>query len=419
MSDDIKDAATGTGERIAKRIARAGAASRREAERLIDAGRVTVNGAIVRSPALDVTGSDVITIDGIALPKAERTRLWRYHKPAGLLVSRTDPRGRPTIYGELPPELKRAITVGRLDFASEGLLLLTNDGELSRRLELPTGGLVRRYRARAFGHVDQKALDRLARGITVDGVHYGPIQAILEEARGANAWIGLTLTEGKNREVRNVLRAVGLHVNRLIRTHYGPFALGDMPPGAVAEVPAASLMRDLGIAGERPKGWAKAKPKPAKHRAKQRPGKNARLAARKPGDDRSRAARPEPRGHDHKPGDHRPSDHRPADHRPGDRRPSGNPHGAAGRAPARVSAERKGSDRRDDLRSGAPHATAARPNAARADAPRRDGHRSAPKPHEARPGPERKGGERPRGPNRGANAGPRHPHRGPNADRRR
>jgi 23S rRNA pseudouridine2605 synthase len=409
---DPADATGETGERIAKRIARAGAASRREAERLIDAGRVTVNGAVIRSPALDVAESDIIAIDGVTMPKPERTRLWRYHKPAGFLVSRTDPRGRPTIYGELPPELKRAITVGRLDFASEGLLLLTNDGELSRRLELPTEGLVRRYRARAFGHIDQKALDRLAKGITVDGVRYGPIQATLEEARGANAWIGLTLTEGKNREVRNVLRAVGLHVNRLIRTAYGPFQLGDMPPGAVAEVPAASLMRDLGIATERPKGWAKAKPRPAKHRAKQRPGKNARLAQRKPGDDGSRAARPEPR-------DHRPSNQRPGDHRPGDRRPSGNAHNPAGRAPPRASAERKGGDPRDEARSGTPHGKAARPNAARADAPRRDGHRSAPKPHEPRPGPAREGGKRPRGPSRGANAGPRGPHRGPNADRRR
>jgi 23S rRNA pseudouridine2605 synthase len=331
MTDDTEtksSAPSDSGERIAKRIARAGVASRREAERLVDAGRVTVNGEVIRSPAVDVGPDDAIAIDGTPVPKPERTRLWRYHKPAGLLVSRTDPRGRRTIYMELPAELGHAISVGRLDFNSEGLLLLTNDGELSRKLELPTAGLVRRYRARAFGHIDQKALDRLKNGITVDGVRYGPIDARLEEARGANAWIALSLAEGKNREVRNVLRAVGLHVNRLIRTHYGPFALGDMPPGAVAEVPAASLMRDLGVATERPKGWAKAKPKlKARPKLKQRPGKNARLAARKP-HERENARDNERR-------------EQRQEHRPGDRRPSGN---------LQRSAKRPGDSRRDDGR---------------------------------------------------------------------
>ncbi|HET9149273.1 MAG TPA: pseudouridine synthase [Alphaproteobacteria bacterium] len=283
MADESKE-----GERIAKRIARAGVASRREAERLIAEGRVTVDGSVVTSPALNVTAETAIAVDGVALPKPERTRLWRYHKPRERLVSRTDPQGRPTIYQELPPELRRAISVGRLDFNSEGLLLLTNDGELARKLELPAEGLVRRYRARAFGHIDQRALDRLKNGMVVEGIHYGPIEATLEEARGANVWIALALAEGKNREVRKVLAALGLKVNRLIRTSYGPYGLGDLPMGAVAEVPAASLARDLGLAPAKPKGWAKAKPK------KQRPGRNARIAARKAAKDGG--GRPERRG---------------------------------------------------------------------------------------------------------------------------
>jgi 23S rRNA pseudouridine2605 synthase len=451
MTEDIKDPPSpdsgspglgnsDEGERIAKRIARAGIASRREAERLIDAGRVTVNGEIMRSPALDVLPDDVITVDGVPVPKAERTRLWRYHKPAGLLVSRGDPQGRRTIYTELPPELSHAISVGRLDYTSEGLLLLTNDGELSRKLELPTGGMARRYRARAFGHIDQKGLDRLKDGITVDGIHYGPIEAKLEEARGANAWIALTLTEGKNREIRNVLRAIGLHVNRLIRTSYGPFQLGDMPPGAVAEVPAASLMRDLGIATERPKGWAKAKPK------KQRPGKNARFSTRKPhgdapnnegrrGEHQSEhaAGRPEHRPYtprptedrtpESRPAEHRPveqhsSDVRPPKHRPGDRRPSGNFHGETGREkvgedgnrviPERVSTERR-PDFRKEKRFSEPRKfegskperreerpRTPRPQAPRDEGPRRDGHRTAPARRDERPRSERKEFDRPR-----------------------
>jgi 23S rRNA pseudouridine2605 synthase len=451
MTEDIKDPASpglensNQGERIAKRIARAGLASRREAERLIDAGRVTVNGEIMRSPALDVLPDDVITVDGVPVPKAERTRLWRYHKPAGLLVSRGDPQGRRTIYMDLPPELSHAISVGRLDFTSEGLLLLTNDGELSRKLELPTGGMARRYRARAFGHIDQKGLDRLKDGITVDGIHYGPIEAKLEEARGANAWIALTLTEGKNREIRNVLRAIGLHVNRLIRTSYGPFQLGDMPPGAVAEVPAASLMRDLGIATERPKGWAKAKPK------KQRPGKNARFSRKPHGDaphheeqrgegrrgehqsERPSGGRPEPRHYtprptedrstesrptEHRPAEQRPSDTRPPKHRPGDRRPSGNFHGETGREKVgedgnRVIPERATAERRPDFRKekrfseprkfegGKPERReerprAPRPQASRDEGPRRDGHRTAPARHDERPRSDRKEFDRPR-----------------------
>jgi 23S rRNA pseudouridine2605 synthase len=390
MTDDTEaksSAPSDSRERVAKRIARAGVASRREAERLIDAGRVSVNGTVIRSPALDVGADDEIAIDGTPLPKPERTRLWRYHKPAGLLVSRSDPHGRRTIYMELPPELGHAISVGRLDINSEGLLLLTNDGELSRRLELPTEGLVRRYRARAFGHIDQKALDRLKNGITVEGVRYGPITATLEEARGANAWIALSLAEGKNREVRKVLAALGLKVNRLIRTHYGPFALGDMPPGAVAEVPAASLMRELGMTSARPKGWAKAKPKPHAKPKKQRPGKNARLAARKPGE------RPQHEAH---------TDRRDPrqDHRPGDRRPSGKlvrgpKHEDARRSAAhagraektRRDSDRPFADRRDD-RPGAQHPHArerdARP---RGPAPRDPAARDPRRPGPRRPGP--------------------------------
>lgn len=231
-------------ERIAKAMARAGIASRREVERLIGLGKVAVNGKILDTPATLVTRDDKITVDGKPIGSAQATRVWRYHKPAGLLTSHNDPAGRPTVFDALPSGLPRVISVGRLDLNTEGLLLLTNDGELSRALELPTSALVRQYRARARGRVTQEELDKLKTGCTVDGVHYGPIEATLDKAKDtpegergpANLWISVSITEGKNREVRKVVESVGLTVNRLIRLAYGPFQLGTLPIGAVEEV---------------------------------------------------------------------------------------------------------------------------------------------------------------------------------------
>jgi 23S rRNA pseudouridine2605 synthase len=250
------------GERIAKVIARAGVCSRREAERLIAAGRVALDGQRLDSPAVTVTADQRITIDGAVLPAPAPQRLWRYHKPTGLITSARDPQGRPTVFASLPPELGRLLSVGRLDMNSEGLLLLTNDGALKRRLELPASGWTRRYRARVHGRPDPKKLAGLAQGVRVDGVDYGPIRAELERQTASNAWLKMALTEGKNREVRKVLEHLGLAVNRLIRVAYGPFQLGRLPRGALDEVPAKVLAEQLGESGERKIGTAKAKPRP-------------------------------------------------------------------------------------------------------------------------------------------------------------
>jgi 23S rRNA pseudouridine2605 synthase len=233
-------------ERIAKVIARAGLCSRREAEAWIAAGRIAVNGETLASPAFTVSPRDRVEVDGKPLPSRERTRLFLYHKPKGLVTTNRDERGRSTIFGALPKELPRVVSIGRLDLNSEGLLLLTNDGGLARALELPETGWLRRYRVRANGKITQAALDRLARGIVVDGIEYGPIQATLDRAQGANVWLTLGLREGKNREVRNVLRALGLTVNRLIRISYGPFRLGELAPGAVEEVKTRVLREQIG-----------------------------------------------------------------------------------------------------------------------------------------------------------------------------
>jgi 23S rRNA pseudouridine2605 synthase len=236
---------TSDGERVAKFLARAGVCSRRDAERLIAEGRVKLNGKVLDTPAVKVTAKDRVSVDGRPIGAAEPTRLWRYHKPSGLVTTHRDPAGRATVFQHLPGDMPRVISVGRLDLTSEGLLLLTNDGALARRLELPSNGWLRRYRARAFGRVEQEELDQLKNGITVDGVHYGSIDAKLERA-AANAWITLSLTEGKNREVRRVLEALGLKVNRLIRIAYGPFQLGTLAPGAVEEIPRKVLKDQLG-----------------------------------------------------------------------------------------------------------------------------------------------------------------------------
>jgi 23S rRNA pseudouridine2605 synthase len=232
-----------SGERVAKIMARAGLCSRREAEAWIAAGRVAVNGAVIASPALDVTSRDRITVDGEPLPQRERTRLFLYHKPRGLLTSHADARGRPTIFAALPKGLPRLISVGRLDLNTEGLLLLTNDGGLARALELPATGWLRRYRVRAHGRVRQGDLDRLRDGIIIDRIRYGAIEARLEREQGSNLWLTFAMREGKNREVKNVLGHLGLAVNRLIRVSFGPFQLGELPEGAIEEV-RTRVLRD-------------------------------------------------------------------------------------------------------------------------------------------------------------------------------
>jgi 23S rRNA pseudouridine2605 synthase len=234
------------GERIAKVIARAGLASRREAEAWIAAGRVSVNGAVIASPALNVTAVDRIVIDGTALPQRERTRLFLYHKPRGLVTTHADERGRPTIFGALPKTLPRLISVGRLDLNTEGLLLLTNDGELARTLELPQTAWLRRYRVRALGRVTQDKLDALRNGVTVNGMRYGAIEATFDREQGANVWLTFGIREGKNREVRNVVEYLGLKVNRLLRTAFGPFELGDLDRGDVRELSPDDIRAALG-----------------------------------------------------------------------------------------------------------------------------------------------------------------------------
>ena len=233
-------------ERIAKVMARAGLCSRREAEAFIVAGRVAVNGAVIASPALNVTARDRVTVDGKPLPQRERTRLFLFHKPRGLVTTSADTHGRPTIFGALPKDMPRLMSVGRLDLNTEGLLLLTNDGGLARALELPATGWLRRYRVRAYGKVAQARLDGLRNGIEIDGIRYGAIEATLEREQGDNVWLGFAMREGKNREIRNVLGALGLKVNRLIRVSYGPFQLGELPAGAVMEVKTRALREQLG-----------------------------------------------------------------------------------------------------------------------------------------------------------------------------
>ncbi len=234
------------GERIAKVIARAGLASRREAEDWIAAGRVAVNGAVIDSPALNIGAHDRVSVDGKPLPARERTRLFLYHKPRGLLTSHSDPRGRPTIFQHLPKNLPRLVSVGRLDFNTEGLILLTNDGALARILELPATGWLRRYRVRAHGAVKQAQLDELRSGVTIDGIRYREIEATLDRVQGSNLWLTFAIREGKNREVRSVLGHLGLAVTRLIRVSFGPFQLSELAEGAVEEVRARVLREQLG-----------------------------------------------------------------------------------------------------------------------------------------------------------------------------
>ena len=234
------------GERIAKVIARAGVCSRRDAERLIGEGRVKMNGKLLTSAATNVTAKDVILVDGQPLPQKEATKLWRYHKPGGLVVSNHDPQGRPTVFEKLREQLPRVVSIGRLDINTEGLLLLTNDGELARFLELPATGWIRKYRVRAFGHVDEASLLKLEKGVEIDGVRYGPVEARIERVQGDNTWLTIAIREGKNREVKRICEHLGLQVNRLIRTAFGPFQLGELPRGGIEEVPTRAMKSSIG-----------------------------------------------------------------------------------------------------------------------------------------------------------------------------
>ncbi len=234
------------GDRIAKVMARAGVASRRACEALIEEGRVTVDGKTLTTPAVKVTGAEDIRVDGERLKAPEPIRLWRYHKPTGLVTTHKDPQERPTVFDALPPGLPRVVSVGRLDLNTEGLLLLTTDGGLARSMELPENGWRRRYRVRAYGRTTEKALEALKQGVEVEGVAYGPIEAKLDQRQGGNVWLTITITEGKNREIRQVCRHLGLQVNRLIRLSYGPFQLGGLEKGSVEEIPRKQLIEQLG-----------------------------------------------------------------------------------------------------------------------------------------------------------------------------
>lgn len=240
-------------ERIAKRLSRAGVASRREAERMIEAGRVSVNGKKLTSPALNVTEADIIEVDGKPIAQKEPVRMWRYHKPNGLVSTDADEKGRTTIYDRLPDDMPRVMSIGRLDLTSEGLLLLTNDGDLKRRLELPSTGWVRKYRVRAMGSPTERDLNALRKGITVDGERFKPMDVDIDTRQGANLWMTIGLREGKNREIRRAAEAVGMTVNRLIRISYGPFQLGELARGGVEEVRPRVLREQLGIKREVPK----------------------------------------------------------------------------------------------------------------------------------------------------------------------
>lgn len=236
--------------RIAKFLARTGVASRREAEELIKQGRITVNGEIITSPALNVSGEEKILLDGEKLPQVEITRLWLYYKPVGLVTTHKDEKGRNTVFDNLPPSMPRVVSIGRLDLNSEGLLLLTNSGELAHKLELPANGWVRRYKVRVFGTVKDTDLQKMKQGLTIDGVNYGAVKAEAESSQGANTWLRVALTEGKNREIRKVMKFFGLEVSRLIRLSYGPFQLGRMKKGEVKEIPQKVLREQLGSSFE-------------------------------------------------------------------------------------------------------------------------------------------------------------------------
>jgi 23S rRNA pseudouridine2605 synthase len=283
QTDDDSPAGSTGAQRVAKLIARAGVCSRREAERLIAARRVAVDDETLTTPAVTLDDPQRITIDGERLPPAEPTRIFRFHKPGGVVTTERDPEGRRTIYDVLPEGLPRLMPVGRLDLTSEGLLLLTNDGALKRRLELPDTGWIRRYRVRVFGEPDPEELASLRQGVTIDGVRYGSIDAQVDTKTGANTWVTVSLREGRNREVRRVMEHLGYRVNRLLRVAYGPFQLGSMKRGEIKEVPPKVLAEQLGLGQPAQKvGTAKAKP-PKQARKPDKPGKpGGKPAARTP-----------------------------------------------------------------------------------------------------------------------------------------
>lgn len=269
---------TASGERIAKVIARAGVASRREVERMIVAGRVAVNGRVIERAALNVTQKDRVTVDGRALDAPAPPRLWLYHKPAGLVTTTRDEKGRATIYDDLPEDLPRVMSVGRLDLGSEGLLLLTNDGAVKRRLELPSTAWLRKYRVRVNGRPADETFAPLRQGLNVDGERFQPMTVTLDRQKGANAWVTVGIREGRNREVRRAMEAVGLSVNRLIRISYGPFQLGNLKPGALEEVRPRVLRDQLGLEGDNP---AVAQGKPARASKPSKSGKPRPVRRRK------------------------------------------------------------------------------------------------------------------------------------------
>lgn len=275
MSDSTPNS-TPQGDRIAKVLARAGVASRREAERMIEAGRVSVNGKKIDSPALNVTDKDQITVDGKQVSEPEPPRIWLYHKPTGLVTTNRDEKGRDTIFEALPDDMPRVMSVGRLDINSEGLLLLTNDGGIKRKLELPSTGWLRRYRVRVNGRPTDDTLAPLRKGITVDGMRFQGMEVALDRQQGANAWLTIGLREGKNREIRRAMEAIGLNVNRLIRISYGPFQLGELKSGAVEELRRKVVRDQLGLTLEDDSGEARKKPKTVQRSSRRRPTKPRR-----------------------------------------------------------------------------------------------------------------------------------------------
>jgi len=281
------------GERIAKVLSRAGVASRREAERMIELGQVAVNGKVIDSPALNVLPTDRITVDGKPVAAPEPARLWLYYKPEGLVTSASDEKGRPTVFDQLPPELPRVMSIGRLDLNSEGLLLLTNDGALKRRLELPATGWMRKYRVRIKGNPTDADLEPLRAGLTVEGERFQPMVVVLDRIQGANAWLTVGLREGKNREIRRAMFALGLTVNRLIRISYGPFRLGDLQPGEVSEVKGRVLRDQLGFdpaSDDEPPAAAR----PGTRRLRPKPARSADATPDTPGPTRPGPTRPRP-----------------------------------------------------------------------------------------------------------------------------
>ena len=281
------------GERIAKVLSRAGVASRREAERMIELGQVAVNGKVIDSPALNVLPTDRITVDGKPVAAPEPARLWLYYKPEGLVTSASDEKGRPTVFDQLPPDLPQVMSIGRLDLNSEGLLLLTNDGALKRRLELPATGWMRKYRVRIKGNPTDADLEPLRAGLTVEGDRFQPMVVVLDRIQGANAWLTVGLREGKNREIRRAMFALGLTVNRLIRISYGPFRLGDLQPGEVSEVKGRVLRDQLGFdpaSDDEPP----AATRPGTRRLRPKPARNADATPDAPGPTKPGPTRPRP-----------------------------------------------------------------------------------------------------------------------------